>query len=163
MVLTRSTNNIEKDILQRTQPLNHFHDMRRKKDRDTTLSQIMQNITDDPRTNRIDAFKWFIEKNDLRTVNNRCRQCNLLTHTHRIIDNQLICITVQRQYLLQPPRPASDICLWHTIHKTGEDKKFLSAQPLIDIQIFRQYSHKSTRLQRMLQYNNTTHLHRTRC
>src|SRR6266702_6820675 len=100
MVLTRSTNNIEKDILQRgifilttrsltqflqrpfghqhslinnahprTQPLNHFHDMRRKKDRDTTLSQIMQKNADDPRTNRIDAFKWFIEKNDLRTVN----------------------------------------------------------------------------------------------
>src|SRR5437588_58741 len=98
--------------------------MRGEENGRATQREIMQDIADYSRTDGIDTFKRLIEEEHFGTVQNGSRQGYLFAHPHRIVYNQLVGILGERQYTQQFFRASLDICLGHTIHMTGKDKKF---------------------------------------
>src|SRR5579859_1085594 len=132
------------------QALNDFHDMRGKEDGYARACEVAQDGANNTRTDRIDALKWFIKKQHLWTVDERCRQRDFLAHANRVIDDQLICVICQGEYRKQIFRAASYLLLADTIHMPGERQKLPSTQALIEVQLLRQDTHQSACCQRVV-------------
>src|SRR6266536_6296130 len=101
----------------------------------------MQDIADHSRTYRINTFKRLIEEEHTRTMDNSGSQRNLLTHTDRIIHNQLIGISSQVQNLYQLLGSPPHIYFRYAIHMTRKGNEFSPTKAFVEIQVLGQHAH----------------------
>ena len=66
----------------RTESLDDLHNVGREKDGCATLRQVVQDITYDTRTDRVNPFKWLIQEKYFWTMYESSSKSNFLAHTH---------------------------------------------------------------------------------
>src|ERR1700722_7256640 len=103
---------------------NNFEHVRGEKNSGSARDHSLQHVFQSARGDGIDAFEWFVEKQDFGSVDDRCRKRQFFLHSMRVVGDWFFRLIGKLHEVEQLGGSLGRGLAIEAVHASGEAKKF---------------------------------------